>query len=339
MGKMIFVLAEHYQGELEEPSLEVLGEARRLAGKSGAAVHAVLLGHGVGHLTDPLGQCGADHVHWADHPLLEHYSTDGYAHVLTDLLRRRDPEIFLLAASPLSRDLAPRIAARRQTCLITNCTALGFNTDGILALKRPTFGGRAWADYLCPNTRPLIATVRPGVLGIPPSEKGRTFSTEKIQVYLTQDQIRTKVLKSYSVDQDSLDITEADTVLALGRGIQDQILLHRVKELAGLLKASFGGSRAAVDEGWIPYGRQIGQSGKTIAPKTILCLGISGAPQFTMGIRESKFIVAVNKDRQAPIFKVADMAVVGDLREIVPPLIQQIKTRQSTLKGTADVPG
>jgi electron transfer flavoprotein alpha subunit len=245
--------------------------------------------------------------------------------VLTGLLRVYQPEVLLLAATALGRDLAPRIAVRLDTSIVSQCTAFRFNDEGLLEMKRPTYGGRVWATYLSPSARPIIATVRPGVLGISPPKKGRPVTVENVEVQLQPDTIRTKVLESHSVDKESLDVSEADVVVAVGRGMKDAGLLPQVKELAGLLKASYGGSRAAVDEGWIPFGRQIGQTGKTVAPRLILCLGISGAPQFTLGMRDAGCIVAVNNDREAPIFKVADIAVLGDLREILPTLIGHLK--------------
>jgi electron transfer flavoprotein alpha subunit len=323
----MWVLIEHREGEIEEASLEVLSEARRLAGKSKRKVSALILGHAGTAFAEPLTQHGANNIYSVNHRLLQTYSTEGYTPALTELLTKHKPEIFLLAASAMGRDLAPRLATRLQTSLVSDCTVLDISAQGVLEMTRPTCGGRVYVTMSCPSSRPQIATVRPGVLGIGKPTRGRPAVVEELPVELRAEMIRNRALGVSKVAREKLDLAEAEVVVAFGRGVGDRSLLLKLEELARLLHASLGGSRAAVDERYISFERQIGQTGKTIAPKVIVCCGISGAQQFTMGMRDSKFIVAINKDRNAPIFKVADVSVLGDLNRVIPELIERFQAR------------
>jgi len=323
----IWVLVELRDGEIEETTLEVLSEARRLANKAKLVVSALMLGHEVGLALNSLGPYGADRVYFVEHPLLEHYTTDGYTTALTELVKKHDPAILLVAATALGRDLVPRLAIKLKTDVVSDCTVLDINDEGILEMTRPALGGRVYATIICPSARPQIATLRPGVFGTGRPQRGREAEIELAQIALQPEAIRTCVLGHNTVDPEILDISEAEKVLAIGRGLEDSSYLSHIKELARLLGASLGSSRAAVDEGWVSFERQIGQTGKTISPQFILCCGISGAQQFTMGMRDSRFIVAINNDRQAPIFDVADVSVLGDIHEIVFQLIERLGGR------------
>jgi electron transfer flavoprotein alpha subunit len=325
VDKELWVLVEHRDDEIEEASLEVLSEARRLANKARTGVAALVLGHSADAFAEALSQYGADKIFVVEHDLLETYSTDGYTTAAATVLQARQPEALLLAASVLGRDLAPRLATRLKTSLVSDCTVLEVNADGALELTHPSCGGRIYATMACRSDQPIIASIRPGVLGLGKPRKGRSAEVTSLSVDLQPAAIRTVSRGVRKVDRDKLDIQEAEVILAFGRGAENQATVDQLAELARLLEASLGGSRCAVDERWITFDRQIGQTGKSVAPKVILCCGISGAQQFTMGMRDSKFIAAINTDRRAPIFKVADISVLGDLKDIVPELINQIQ--------------
>jgi electron transfer flavoprotein alpha subunit len=324
--KDIWVFIEHRDEEIEEASLEVLSEARRLANKARVSVIALVLGDSAKSCADPLGQYGADKIFIVKHELLKVYSTDGYTSVLAKMLKEHNPEVLLLAGSVLGRDLAPRLATRLTTGLVSDSTVLEINANGELEITRPSCGGRVYSTMVFAADTPKIVSVRPGVLGLGKPRKGRSVEIETINVELRSETVRTQSLGIRKVDREKLDILEAEIILAFGRGAEDQATVGQMAELAKLMEASLGGSRAAVDEKWITFDRQIGQTGKTVSPKLILCCGISGAQQFTMGMRDSKFIAAINTDRRAPIFKVADVSVLGDLKEIVPELINQFQS-------------
>jgi len=324
--KNIWVLVEHRDEEIEEASLEVLSEARRLANKARASVAALVLGHSAEGFSDPLTQYGADKIFVVEHDLLETYTTDGYTTAVATLLKDHQPEFLLLAASVLGRDLAPRLATRLRTSLVSDCTVIEITAGGEMELTRPSCGGRVYATMACQTKISKIVTIRPGVLGLGKPRKGRSPEIVSLSVDLQPEVIRTASRGIRKVDREKLDIQEAEVILAFGRGAEDESTVGQLADLARLLEASLGGSRAAVDEHWITFDRQIGQTGKTVAPKVILCCGISGAQQFTMGMRDSKFIAAINTDRRAPIFKVADVSVLGDLKEIVPELINQFQS-------------
>jgi len=326
----MWVLIEHNEGEIEEASLEVLSEARRLAAKAKRKVAALVLGHSGEPFAERLSQCGADSVYFVQHDLLSQYTTDGYTAALSQLLGSHTPQTLLLAATSLGRDLAPRLATRLGTSLVSDCTVLEVNAQGNLEMTRPSCGGRVYTTCTGTASSLQIATVRPGVLGVGKPLRGRQTQLEALQVDLTAEVVRTRVLGTTRVDREQLDISEAEVVLAFGRGMGDRSMLPQMEDLARLLDASLAGSRASVDERWLSFDRQIGQTGKTIAPKFIVCCGISGAQQFSMGMRESGFIVAINKDKAAPIFKVADVSVLGDLKEVIPQWVTQLQTLAKT---------
>lgn len=337
MGRELWVLIEHNKGEIQEGSLEALTEAKRLSAKLDASVACLVLGHNVAEFCEDLGPYGADSIYLFEHPDLEHYTTDGYMNVLAKVFPNDDVIAFLLSGTMLGRDLAPGLSTRLKAGLVTDCTVLGINQRGELEMSRPANGGRVYATYTCSQASLQIITLRPGVLGVGQPMRGRTAEVTRMEVDLKPEMIRTKILGYSKVDRENLDITEAEAVLAFGRGLEVDTNLPTVDRLAQLMDAPLGGSRAAVDEGWIPFERQIGQTGKTIAPGLIMCCGISGAQQFTMGMRDSKFIVAVNKDRHAPIFKVADISVLGDMHDIIPLLIERlekIKSQKTTVNET-----
>lgn len=334
MEKEIWVLVEHRDEEIEEASLEVLSEARRLANKARVKLAAVVLGKLTDTFTDSLGQYGADRILAVEHELLHDYTTDGYTAAMAQMLSEGRPEVLLLAATVQGMDLAPRLAARLRAGLVSDCTVLDVNKKGELEMTRPSCGGRIYSTMVCGGEQPAIASVRPGVLGLGKPRRGRPVEVAPFSIDLRPEEIRTVSLGIRKVDREKLDIREADVILALGRGAEDESTVEHAAELARLMEAALAGSRAAVDERFITYDRQIGQTGKTVSPKVILCCGISGAQQFTMGMRDSKFIAAINTDRRAPIFKVADVSVLGDLKEIIPELINRFQPVSDSSNGS-----
>jgi electron transfer flavoprotein alpha subunit len=321
----IWIFVEHRDEEIEEATLEVLSEARRLANKAKLKVSALILGHPAEPFAEILSQYGTDNIYYVEHELLKQYTTDGYTVAIAALLRNRQPKSFLLAATTLGKDLAPRLATRLNVGLVSDCRVLEINNEGNLEMTRPSLGGRIYTKMKSPLQKLQLATITPGVLGVRKSKIGRQAKTEKLEVEIQPEKLRTHVRGISKVERGELDISEAELVVAFGRGLGGHAQLPEMEAIADAMGACIAGSRVAVDEGWLSFERQIGQTGKTITPKLILCCGISGAQQFIMGMRESRFIIAINTDRKAPIFKIADLSVLGDLKAIVPELTKQLQ--------------
>jgi len=326
--KGIWVFAEQEEGCLSEVSLELLAAAQILAEKSEAEVAALLLGHRVHLLAGQLLAYGADRVFLADHAALEKYLTLPYTRVISDLIAWKHPGIFLLPATPIGSDLAPRVAARVRTGLSAHCTDLDINDRGELMQVVPAFGGKVMATILCQKHRPQMATVRPGVFrkSQPEKEKG---DIERIPVELKPGDLKQKVIEVHREKRPALSIEEADAVVAGGAGIGSPEDWIWVEQLARLLHGAVGGTRPPLDEGWITEGQMIGQSGKTIRPKLYIGIGISGVIQHVVGIQDAKVIIAINNDPQAAIFQSADLGVVADFRKIVPLLLEELKKRDN----------
>ena len=323
--KGVWVFAEQREGQLQKVSLELLGEGRRVADKLGVKLTALLLGHNVEGLAKTLGEHGADEVLVADNKNLEHYTTDAYTKVICDLANERKPGILFIGATFIGRDLGPRVAARLSTGLTADCTSLEVDvTNGDLLATRPAFGGNLMATIACPNHRPQMATVRPGVFS-KLTEKKENFNIENVTVNLEASDIRTTVLEVVKANKDIVDIGEAKVIVAGGRGVGSKENFAMLQELATTLGGVVGASRGAVDKGWIERDYQVGQTGKTVRPTIYVACGISGAIQHVAGMQESDMIIAINKDEAAPIMKVADYAIVGDVNKVVPEFIAQLK--------------
>ena len=321
----VWVFAEQRNGELQKVSLEILGEGRRLADELGVNLTAVLLGNNIACLADILGEHGADEVLVAEHEELENYTTDGYTKVICDLANERKPGILFIGATFIGRDLGPRVAARLSTGLTADCTSLEVDvTNGDLLATRPAFGGNLMATIACPNHRPQMATVRPGVFS-KLTEKKENFNIENVTVNLEASDIRTTVLEVVKANKDIVDIGEAKVIVAGGRGVGSKENFAMLQELATTLGGVVGASRGAVDKGWIERDYQIGQTGKTVRPTIYVACGISGAIQHVAGMQESDMIIAINKDEAAPIMKVADYAIVGDINKVIPEMISKLK--------------
>lgn len=323
--KGVWVFAEQREGQLQKVSLELLGEGRRVADKLGVKLTALLLGHNVEGLAKTLGEHGADEVLVADDKNLEHYTTDAYTKVICDLANERKPGILFVGATFIGRDLGPRIAARLTTGLTADCTSIDVEVEtGDLLATRPAFGGNLMATIVCPEHRPQMATVRPGVFENVNTDASNC-KIEKVEVKLADSDIRTKVLEIIKEKKDIVDISEANIIVSGGRGVGCKENFALLQELADALGGVVAGSRAAVEKGWVENAYQVGQTGKTVKPTIYIACGISGAIQHVAGMQDSELIIAINKDETAPIMQVADYGIVGDVKKVIPELIAQAK--------------
>lgn len=321
----VWVFAEQREGELQKVSLELLGEGRKIADKLGVKLTALILGDNINHLADTLGRHGADEVIVAENELLKHYTTDGYTKVICDLANERKPGILFIGATFIGRDLGPRVAARLSTGLTADCTVLDVDVEKAdLLATRPAFGGNLMATIACPDHRPQMATVRPGVFS-KLADEDRNFTIEKVDVELQDSDIRTKIVEIVKEAKDIVDISEANFIVSGGRGVGSKENFVILKELADALGGTVAGSRAAVENEWIERDYQVGQTGKTVRPTIYIACGISGAIQHVAGMQDSDLIIAINKDATAPIMKAADYAIVGDLLKVVPEMTAQVK--------------
>jgi electron transfer flavoprotein alpha subunit len=324
--KGVWVFGEQRDGKLQKVALELLGKGREIADKLNVELTAVLLGEDLENMAKELGAYGADRVLIADNPLLKHYTTDGYTKVMCDLINERKPEVLFFGASYIGRDFGPRVAARLETGLTADCTGLDIDEETKnLLMTRPAFGGNLMATIVCAEHRPQCATVRPGVFERLEKNENHEFKIEKIDVVLEENNIRTNIVEVVKVCKQCADIGEAEVLVAGGRGIGNKENFRLIEELADALGGVVAASRAAVDNGWVDKAMQVGQTGKTVRPKVYIACGISGAIQHLAGMQESDYIIAINKNEDAPIMKVADLGLVGDLNKVIPELIEQLK--------------
>ncbi|TKJ43873.1 electron transfer flavoprotein subunit alpha [candidate division TA06 bacterium B3_TA06] len=322
----VWAFAEQRRGEIQSSTYELLGSARGLAGKLNVPVTAILLGNEVKGPRSLLA-AGADEVLYVKNETLDHFGVEPYSKAIADLISERKPEIVLGAATFIGRSLLPRIAVRVHAGLTADCTGLDVDTEKRLLLQtRPAFGGNIMATIICPQHRPQMATVRPKVMK--PLEEPYNSKGKVSEISVDSASNRVRFLEFVADDTSQINIAEADIIVTGGRGLQDPKNFALIEELAGLLGSAVGASRAAVDAGWINYSHQVGQTGRTVSPKLYIAVGVSGAIQHLVGMQSSDYIIAVNKDPNAPIFKVADVGIVGDLFEVVPKLIEEIKRRK-----------
>ncbi len=323
----VWVFAEQRQGHLARVCLELLGKSRELAETLGEEVSAVLLGHQVAGLAETLTRHGAGKVYLAEHPALRDYATLPYTRVLADLVTAHRPGILLLGATYLGRDLAPRLSRRIGVGLTADCTELTIHPEErILLQTRPAFGGNVMATIASRYSRPQMATVRPGVME-PRQGEPHAAETIRCEVSLDEADRGPRLLEFIGEARQHVDLAQAKVIVAGGRGVGDASGFGALEELADLLGAELAGTRVAVEEGWIPPERQVGQTGQSVRPELYIACGISGAIQHRAGMLNSRYVVAVNKDPQAPIFQIADWGIVGDLHEVVPEMIRQIKAQ------------
>lgn len=324
--KGVWVFSEQRGGKLANVTLELLGEGRKLADQLQEPLVAVLLGKGIEALSKTLIAYGADKVLQADAAELENFLEDSYTQVLVDLVKKEQPNIILMGATAIGRSLAPKVAARLGTGLTADCTGLEVDVaEKNLLQTRPAFGGNLMATILCPNHRPQMATVRPKVFKPLVEDTSRAGETISVDLSATKWDIRAKVLEVVKETGYVVNLEEANIIVSGGRGLCDPKNFAMVEELARVLGGAVGASRAAVDAGWVPYAHQVGQTGKTVGPKIYFACGIHGAIQHMAGMSSSDIIIAINKNPDAPIFKIATYGIVGDVREILPMLTKEFQ--------------
>ncbi len=327
----VWVFAEQHNGELRPCGIELLGKGREIADQLGEELCAVLLGKDVSDLAGQLGAYGADKVYVIENDLLDEYSTEGYTTALVTSLSKHKPSIFLLGATHLGRDLGPSVAGRLGLGLTADCTGLSITEvegEKVLLQTRPAFGGNVMADIVCLNTRPQMATVRPHVMQPLKPDHEREYEVIEEGVKLEHDSISTRVIEKMEPEESGeIPVEEADVIVCGGRGVGDEEGFKMLSDLAGILGGTVGCSRPIVEDDIMPKSKQVGQSGKTVSPKLYIVCGVSGAIQHLVGIRGSDYIIAINKDPDAPIFEMADFGIVGDLNKILPFLTERLKKK------------
>ncbi|MGI6358532.1 MAG: FAD-binding protein [Bacillota bacterium] len=320
----ILVYAELTAGEVHPVTIELIGEATRLAQRVPHPISVLLVGKEVGRWADELLRYGVDQVFCYDYPELEHFRVDTYANAFADCIRNAKPAVVLVGATSIGRSLAPRVAARFRTGLTADCTQLELRDNGDLVQIRPAFGGNIMAQIVTPHSRPQFATVRYKVMN--PAQPVDCVRGTAVHCALQPGQLQSQVeIVSCQPREKSLSITDADVLVVAGKGLKDSKGLSLLQELADLLGGQVAATRAVVEAGWLEHQRQIGLSGRTVKPKLIITCGVSGAVQFTAGMQGADCIVAINKDPAAPIFKVAHYGLVGDLYEVLPALLAKLK--------------
>lgn len=332
------VFLEQRGGEMEPVAWELCGIGRRLADKLGQPLIGVLAGHRVERLAEEAVHRGCDRVYVLDHPLLERYTNDAYTRALVPVIQQVRPSIFLLGATSTGRDLSGTVATRLATGLTADCTELDVDPEtGLLDAIRPAFLEKQLAVILCKKHRPQMATVRPRVFEPAPRDPSRRGEVVRVPVDLREEELRQRVLEEVAAGGSGVFIDRAEVVVAGGRGLGDPKHFRLLFELAEVLGGTVGASRPVCDAGWLPREHQVGQTGTTVRPKVYFAVGIRGAIQHLVGMQNSELIVAINKDPDAPIFQVANYAVVGDLFEVVPRLTEALRRRLGALRGRAAV--
>lgn len=323
--KGILVFAEQRDCVIQNVGLELIGEAKKLAAKLNVTVTAALIGYEVEGLAQNLIEYGADKVVVVDNELLKQYDTEAYAQALKAIIDDKKPEIVLLGATTLGRDLAPRVSSRLATGLTADCTKLEIDDETkVFGMTRPAFGGNLMATIVCPNHRPQMATVRPGVMQKLPKEEGKKGEIEVLPVTIDTSKIKVKILDVVKETAKKVDITEAKILVSGGRGVGSKENFKNLEAVASKIGATVSASRAAVDAGFIEQSRQVGQTGKTVRPNIYFACGISGAIQHMAGMEESEYIIAINKDKDAPMFGIADLGIVGDVNKVLPLLAEEL---------------
>ena len=326
----VWVYIEQHDGHIRGVSHELLGEGRKLADTMKQELAAVLIGKDVEPLAKDLFASGADKVYLVEGAEYSHYTTDAYTIAFADLIGAYRPSVILLGATNDGRDLGPRVACRTGTGLTADCTGLDIDAEtGLVAWTRPAFGGNIMATILCPDHRPQMGTVRPKVFKRPEPDYSRSGELVRVASKVKTGDIRTKFIELLRISTTSVNLEEAEIIVSGGRGMGKPENFKLVEELAEVLNGTVGASRAAVDAGWKPALHQVGQTGKTVGPKIYIACGISGAIQHLAGMSSSDIVIAINKDADAPIFKMADYGIVGDVMEVLPVLIEELRKARS----------
>ena len=338
--KGVYIYAQQVDGELGNIAFELLGKANALAKDLDTDVTAVLLGYNVKGLADQLGAYGADKVIVVDDPALEVYRTEPYTHALASVINEYKPEVMLVGATAIGRDLGPRVSARVKTGLTADCTQLDIGPfpltgknqkQGQLLMTRPAFGGNTIATIACPDHRPQMATVRPGVMEKLAPDYDKKPEVIEYNPGFEENNKYVEILEIVKAVNEVVDIQDAKILVSGGRGVGSPENFAILDDLAAAIGGTVSCSRAVVDAGWKPKDLQVGQTGKTVRPNVYFAIGISGAIQHAAGMEESDYIIAINKDETAPIFDIADLGIVGDLNKIVPKLTELIKANKKSL--------
>lgn len=332
--KDVYVFVEQREGVIQKVGIELLGKARELADNLNEKVVALLLGYEISGQAAELIHYGADVVLCIDERELVHYNTEPYAQAITQVVHERCPGIVLIGATTIGRDLGPRLSARLCTGLTADCTGLAISDDRELLMTRPAFGGNLMATIICKEHRPQMSTVRPGVMRAMAKDEKREGMIEQFKVDFDKTKFKVKILETVKEQKNKVDITEAKVLVSGGRGVGNAEGFAMLEELATTLGAQVSSSRAMVDAGIMPHDRQVGQTGKTVRPDLYFAMGISGAIQHLAGMEESELIIAVNKDKYAPIFNAADLGIVGDVKKIVPLLTERLAAIRKMDKGS-----
>lgn len=328
--KNIWVFIETECGKAKNVGYELLHAAKPLASQKGCPLVAVVIGKDVEGVAKDAICYGADSAIVVDAPEYEYYTTDAFAKAMTALVEKYKPETLMLGATNNGRDLGPRVSCRLKTGLTADCTAIDIDEEtGNVAWTRPTFGGNLMAVIMCPDHRPQMGTVRPGVFKKAAYDESRTGEIIREEIHTSKEEIRTSLVERVNEVAEAVNLEEAEIIVSGGRGVGSAENFMLLEELAGQLGATVGCSRAVVDAGWMPHAHQVGQSGKTVAPKLYFAIGISGAIQHLAGISGSDTVIAVNKDPDAPIFDVADYGIVGNLNEVVPALTEAFRAHKA----------
>ncbi len=328
--KNIWVFIETECGKAKNVGYELLHAAKPLAEKKGCPLVAVVIGKDVEDAAKDAICYGADSAILVDGPEYEYYTTDAFVKALIALVQKYKPETLMIGATTNGRDMGPRVSCHLKTGLTADCTAIDIDEEtGNVAWTRPTFGGNLMATIMCPDSRPQMGTVRPGVFKKGACDKNRTGEIIREEIHVAPEEIRTTLVERVNEIVEAVNLSEAEIIVSGGRGVGSAENFKLIEGLAKVLGGTVGCSRAVVDAGWLPYAHQVGQSGKTVAPKLYFAVGISGAIQHLAGISGADTVIAVNKDADAPIFGVADYGIVGDLNEVVPALTEALKARQS----------
>jgi len=325
MAKGIWVFAEHSDGSIRKVAFEILSEARKMAEKLGEELCAVIIGHQVEALAEKCAYYGANKVYLVEHEALKDYTTEGYARALTDLVKQHQPSILLGGATVTGKDLFPRVAARLETGLAVDCTDIGLDVNNQFVVKRPMYAGKVYAEVGFSDATPKMASVRPNVLVPDQPDESRKAEVIKFSAEIGPDDIRTKVIEVVKTAGAKVDLTEAEIIVSGGRGMKGPENFKILEEMAAVLNATVGASRAAVDAGWKPQSDQVGQTGKVVSPNLYIACGISGAIQHFAGMGTSKYIVAINKDPEAIIFGKCDYGICDDLFKVIPKLTEEFK--------------
>ena len=327
MSRDIYVFAEQRDGNIQKVAFELIGKGRELAGALDQKVVAVLVGNEVKDKADSLIKAGADRVVVIDDVVLADYMTEPYTKAVTHVIREKDPEIFLIGATAIGRDLAPRVSARIHTGLTADCTGLAIDENSKnLLMTRPAFGGNIMATIVCEDHRPQMATVRPGVMKALAVDETKTGDIEVLDIAFSEADKTVELIEVLREEREIADITEAKVLVSGGRGVGNAEGFDTIlAPLANVLGGAVAASRSAVDSGWIDHECQVGQTGKTVRPDLYVACGISGAIQHVAGMGSSEYILAINKDESAPIFDVADLGIVGNLETLLPKLTEAIK--------------